>query len=178
MGLVGPEVGRSAVLDRLRTACELIPIVVAAQDEGNEAVTINMVRRYAQLNPNGAVLYCHLKGASRPIELNRYWRRAMIEHTILPWRTILPQLRSHDAAGPFWIKAEEQEARGYGRSQTSGFFGGNFWIARNDYVAGLPECMPYPRSRTEEWIALNNPRVLDLLPGYPDHAFFDLELPT
>ncbi len=178
LGVVGPEVGRSAVVKHFETYCDLEPVVqVYAEHEGNEALTINAVRAWAQEHPGDAVLYCHTKGASRPLELNRRWRWAMIEALIPRWRYVLTQLDlpDLDAAGPFWVDLEV--ATKWPIIWGNNFFAGNFWMARNDYLAELPVCGEYPRSLGEEWIGLHGPRVLDLLPGFPDHAFFGLPEP-
>ena len=178
LGVVGPKVGRRAVVRRFGS-CELKPAVQTLADLGNEAVTINAIREWAKEHPGDAVLYCHTKGASRPIEVNRRWRRAMVAVLISRWREVLASFErdEFDAAGPFWVNVDSHpDAITYG--WRNDFFGGNFWMARNDYLARLPEVAEHPRGLAEQWIGLLEPRVWDLLPGFPDYEFFGLEQPA
>jgi hypothetical protein len=175
LGIVGPEVGRDAVLERLANTCELEAELVAYEQLGNESVTLNALREWAcSADPDGAVLYCHTKGASRPMELNTRWRRAMIDAVVLPWAELLGKLDWSQAMGPFWIP---MVVAPYPLGSATGFFGGNFWIARNDYLAQLPLCSP-GRQESEYWIAEGHPAIVNLLPGYPDYEYFGLPNPT
>jgi hypothetical protein len=175
LGVIGPSVGREAVLVHFAEKCELQINSVVGGKYGNEWLTINKVREWAINHPGEAVLYCHSKGAARPLELNDHWRRAMIEHLIVPWRDVLTQLENDvDAAGCFWLdpKIHLPPREGW---WINSFFAGNFWMARTNYLSHLPECVAEPRVRAEEWIGLRNPRILDLLPGYPSWEFFGLD---
>jgi hypothetical protein len=75
-----------------------------------------------------------------------------------------------DAVGCHWLTEADHPGM-FGPmtlpAEGSGFFGGNFWMARCDYLRTLPECEPEPRWKAESWIGLNKPRVVDLLPGWP-----------
>lgn len=138
---------------------------------GNEHLTINAIRRYAQARTDRAVLYAHTKGAHDTTEFRTRWRRSMTTHVVENWQANLSLLVSRaDAVGCHWL-TEEQYPGMFGPmtvpAEGSGFFGGNFWMARCDYLATLPECPADPRWEAETWIGINKPRVVDLLPGWP-----------
>lgn len=137
---------------------------------GSEAPTLNLVRKYAE-RYDGAVLYAHTKGASNPEAFRDRWRRSMTNRLVSNWRENLTLLDDHDAVGCHWL-TEAQFPGMFHPAMTvpasgSGFFGGNFWMARCDYLRTLPECEAQPRWKAEEWIGTNRPRVMDLLPGWP-----------
>lgn len=145
----------------------------------SEASTINELRRYAECF-DGAILYAHTKGASDPSEFRARWRRSMTRRVVKDWRENLRRLelsslldaecRPPDAIGCHWLT--EADHPGMFGAETipaegSGFFGGNFWMARCDYLRTLPVCESEPRWKAESWIGINHPRVVDLLPGWP-----------
>jgi hypothetical protein len=141
-----------------------------------ESVTINRLRDYAQTH-DGAVLYCHTKGAYTVEPFRDRWRRSMARRVISPWRDHLRTLDKLDAVGCHWL-TEAVYPGMFGATRPAdggGFFGGNFWVARCDYVRSLPPCVAEPRFEAERWIGLGRPRVLDLLPGWPhDNRWPDL----
>lgn len=132
----------------------------------SEASTINWLREYAQ-RADGAVLYCHTKGAYDQSSMRARWRQSMIRRVIWPWTHNLNILSSGDvdAVGCHWLTP--QVYPGMVSDEISGFFGGNFWMARCDYLRTLPECGTDDRFDAERWIGRGNPRVIDLLPGWP-----------
>ena len=146
-------------------------MIVAHADTGYESVTLNAVRRYAQRHV-GAVLYAHTKGASNPEPFRARWRRSMLRRVVEPWRDNLALLESGDvdAVGCHWLTEAEYPGM-FGAmtvpAQGSGFFGGNFWMATCEYLRTLPVCESEPRWRAEQWIGIGRPRVVDLLPGWP-----------
>lgn len=143
-----------------------------AEFTAGEADTINHLRAFAQ-SDDGAVLYAHTKGASCVHPFRDRWRRSMLNRVVAPWREHLATLDSGDvdAIGCHWL-TEAAFPGMFGPmtipAEGSGFFGGNFWIARCDYLRTLPECDRSPRWRAESWIGTGRPRVIDLLPGWPD----------
>jgi len=145
-----------------------IPVLVG---HGNESVTLNRVLSWAQWN-DGAILYAHTKGASNPEPFRDRWRRSMSARVVERWRENLALLESGDvdAVGCHWLTEAEHPGM-FGAmtvpAEGSGFFGGNFWMATCDYLRTLPPCEPEPRWQAEQWIGLNHPRVVDLLPGWP-----------
>lgn len=137
--------------------------MVVSADRGYEWVTINALREYAELS-DGAVLYAHAKGAENPSEHNARWRKAMID-ALLKLKNV-ELLKDHDAVGPFWIEDWPQAG--------NRFFGGNFWMATCSYLRTLPECGTEHRWVPESWLGLNDPEIVDVLPGMPGPEFFGL----
>lgn len=143
---------------------------------GNESVTINDLRRYAHTH-DGAILYAHTKGAHENTAFRARWRRSMTARVIERWRKNVQYLVDDngdgcvDAVGCHWLTEAEYPGM-FGAmtvpAEGSGFFGGNFWMARCDYLRTLPPCKPEPRWEAEQWIGVGHPRVVDLLPGWPD----------
>ena len=159
-GIVGSE----EHVDRVRDT-GVIPYAMAAA--GNESVTINALRVYAQTH-DGAVLYAHTKGAHDNTDFRARWRRSMTNRVVARWRENLALLETGDvdAVGCHWLTEEVFGADMFGQTLPP-FFGGNFWMATTAYLRTLPPCPPEPRWEAERWIGLNNPRVVDLLPGWP-----------
>lgn len=145
--------------------------------KGNEYLTINALREYAQEH-DGAILYAHTKGAYQVTSYRARWRLSMTRRVVGQWARNLAYLDSGEAdavgchwltaeeypgmLGPDWLDGDDTWASG------CGFFGGNFWMATCEYLRGLPPCQPVPRSEAEIWIGRGRPRVVDLLPGWPD----------
>ena len=78
-----------------------------------------------------------------------------------------------DAVGCHWLTAEQFSSWAPQEfPDGTPFFGGNFWIARCDYLRTLPEPSTRSRFDAERWIGLGDPRVLDLNPGWPAANLF------
>ena len=141
----------------------------ACEREGFRVVTLNVLRDYAS-RVDGALLYAHSKGAATVDPFRDRWRRSMLARVVRPWRENAALLEEHDAVGCHWL-TEEKFPGMFGvmtePMDGSGFFGGNFWLARCDYLRTLPECPVSPRWQAESWIGWGKPRVVDLLPGWP-----------
>lgn len=144
--------------------------VAATAESGHERCTINAVRAYA-LEHDGAVMYAHSKGAWGQTELHVGWRRTMTHHVVGRWRQNRALLEEGaQAVGCYWLNAMEYRRHGVGAPialSSGAFFGGNFWMARCDYLRQLPICPNESRYDAETWIGLGNPRVVNLLPGLP-----------
>ena len=146
-------------------------VIAWAVSAGNESVTLNYAREWA-LDHDGAILYAHTKGASNSEPFRDRWRHSMTSRVVERWRDNLALLESGDvdAVGCHWLTEAEYPGM-FGAmtvpAEGSGFFGGNFWMATCDYLRTLPPCEPEPRWQAEQWIGLNHPRVVDLLPGWP-----------
>lgn len=164
--------------------------VVASEREGFEAHTLNALREFAQTD-DGAVIYAHTKGAATVEPFRDRWRGSMLNRVVKPWRENLAMLERGatrrspygprwydeiingpvDAVGTHWLTEEGfpgmLTAGMTDPAPGSGFFGGNFWMARCDYLRTLPECPAEPRWQAESWIGWGHPRVVDLLPGWP-----------
>jgi hypothetical protein len=167
IGLVGTPANRRQVTDLL--ADRWAPEVVAEAPDGFEKPTLDAVLAYARFY-DGAVLYAHTKGAAENTEFRARWRRSMTRRVVDDWRDNLRLLEEHDAVGCHWL-TEAVFPGMFGPmtipTEGSGFFGGNFWMARCDYLRILPACEPVPRWKAESWIGIGKPRVVDLLPGWP-----------
>lgn len=159
IGAVGPREDRRRVVE-----CFPHARLVAEADSGFEALTINALRGYA-LEHDGAVLYAHTKGAATVEAFRDRWRRSMTDRVIGRLWENVALLDEVDAVGCHWLT--EQQFPGMFGPTLPPFFGGNFWVARCDYLRTLPECPAEPRYEAERWIGLGNPRVRDLLPGWP-----------
>jgi hypothetical protein len=166
LGLVGQPFWRAAAVDAFSP---LPDVKVAAEaDEGYEQVTINALREWVQRN-DGAVMYAHTKGSSDVTKFRADWRRSMCRRVVSDWRANLEALEDHDAVGCHWLTPEE-----FPGAIHTPFFGGNYWMARCDYLRKLPGCGPGDRMNAELWIGLAKPRALDLLPGWPNENLFKI----
>jgi hypothetical protein len=158
-GAVGPDDEIIEANGRIGIA----PCAIAR--EGYEQVTLAEVARYAARN-SGAVMYAHTKGASDPDPYRSRWRRAMTLRVVDNWRSNLEALNTYQAVGCLW---QVKGSHGGGWFKLP-FFAGNFWMARCDYLRTLPECPNGDRMEAEEWLGMNDPKVLDVLPGWPSDA--------
>lgn len=163
IGVIGPPAAREVAIEAAMARWSLFCGTEA--DEGYEQLTLDAVRDYA-LGHDGAVLYCHTKGAADPTDFNARWRRSMTKRLVLPWRENLAALEEYDIVGSHWLTPAVTPEGGEFADGLP-FFGGNFWMARCDYLRTLPECPLENRWQAEHWIGMGTPRVLDLLPGWP-----------
>jgi len=168
LGVVGPRFWREAA------AAAFDPLevrVVAEADEGFEQVTLNAVREYA-LAHDGAVLYAHTKGAADASQFRAQWRRSMTRRVVGEWERNLDFLGEVDAVGCHWLTLDAFPWAAEEFRENIPFFGGNFWLARCEYLRTLPHPSTRSRFDAERWIGLGHPRVHDLLPGWPDASLF------
>jgi hypothetical protein len=164
VGLVGSEPQRADALDFI-TARRRVDRTYTA-DTGWEQVTLRKIREHARKHPDGLTLYAHTKGASRPSRLQDAWRRSMT-CALLGALDVHAQTLSmiYQAVGCHWLTPG---AHAGGVVDSPGF-GGNFWLARNDFLATLPPVRSQTRHDAEAWIGSGDqpPVVLDLNPGWP-----------
>ena len=147
--------------------------VAVEADSGFEQVTLAKVREYALDHPDNAVLYCHSKGSADATEFRKAWRRSMTRRVVSDWRANLAHLDRFDAVGCHWLTAEQFSSWApLEFPDGTPFFGGNFWMARCDYLRTLPEPSTRSRFDAERWIGLGDPRVLELRPGWPAANLF------
>lgn len=177
VGLVGPAEDRARaremVLMRLREWPLPDPVAWTEADEGFEQVTLRQV--YADVHATAdeyAVLYAHTKGALYNTPWNAAWRRSMTRHVVSGWQDGVTLLEKEgcDAVGCHWLTREKHHEPQAGKFVTTPFFGGNFWMARASYLRTLPPPASEHRHQAEEWIGLGDPKVHDLLPGWPSLA--------
>lgn len=123
----------------------------------------NWVQEY-----EGDVLYAHTKGTFNVSALRDAWRAAMTTEVVSEWQHLRSQLHAYryDAAGICWQQRQADWA--------PGFFAGNFWMAKSEYLRLLPnpESSISNRFGGERWIGINDPRVIDNLPGRPSMELF------
>jgi len=117
-------------------------------------------------SPGDQVLYIHTKGVSNPREpwktSNQNWLEFMLWGCVENWREMVASLNSHDVAGVNWIDKPGEWGKKCG---APGFFGGNFWWSRGDYIQRLrkiPKRKWNNRWLAEGWIGRGEPRVFDL----------------
>ena len=141
--------------------------------DGHEGHALAALRRWCLGCPEpAAVLYCHSKGARSADDPYRHARREeLTRHLVSGWRYCVSLLSCCDAAGCSWMWAgASRTRRAAGASVTmvieADHFSGNFWWARSDYLARLPEPSG-DRFDAEIWIGLGRPRAADLAPGWP-----------
>lgn len=135
-------------------------------DHGWEQRTLQHVHEFAQQH-DGAVMYAHTKGAHDNTPFRAAWRRSMTLQVVKHWRENAELLEHHDldVIGCHWLT--EAEFPGIVTDTPFPMFGGNFWIARCEYVRRLPPVSDDNRYAAEAWIGLGDPKVLDLVPGWP-----------
>lgn len=166
LGLFGPRDERRLVRRTFQAALDRKIFTVEAAD-GWEQHTLHAIREHAQAN-DGSVFYAHTKGATNHHGLQRFWRQAMDHKLLRDWREYAAMVESGtvDAVGCHWLDPEEwPDGRFVGPTP---HFGGNFWIASCAYLRTLPECAMGTRWDAERWIGLANPRVINLLEGWPN----------
>jgi hypothetical protein len=162
VGLVGPELDRQEARDWLPPWVR----VCAEADSGFEQVTLRKLHDWARhADPETPVLYAHTKGAFNQSAGNTLWRQAMDE-ALLDIDRCLDYLQAVDAVGCHWVTPEEFRWEGI----TSAFFGGNFWWANAGYLAALPGISWETRFQAEQWIGLGDPKIADLIPGWPPYC--------
>jgi hypothetical protein len=98
-----------------------------------EAPTQRLLWEWCHANPQGAVLYCHTKGASmRLSDVHAAWRRLMIKAVVEPCMDLLTRLRIADMVGVCWEDNPDYP-----------HFCGNFWLARADWINELGDPLEY-----------------------------------
>jgi hypothetical protein len=130
------------------------------------------LKKWCDGNPDGSACYFHTKNASLVNgPRGAKWRWAMMFPTLCEWPLRIEDLKIHDAVGVAYM-----EHHSLGR-----IFAGNFWWARADWIAKLPEPQRQPPSRWhyESWL-LSRPgaRIKNLvtdgqaLPGPHQDEFY------
>ena len=177
VGLIGDESNRHKVRKWLDSRWpKWQPAMIA--DDGYEQWTINAMHCWAKAaDPDTPVLYNHTKGAFQDTPHNHNWRRAMETALIggkddRAWLRCIDELQDYDLVGCHWLTPQEFPVT---VSEGKPFWGGNFWWAKAGYLAklapvegGNPD-LGYNRYKAEEWVGQGNPRVLDLIPGWPQY---------
>ncbi len=167
VGAAGAPAGQRELRQRLSGEDGTTVVTVAPASERG---TMELVRAWALTYPEDAILYAHTKGASQPTDFNDRWRRSMQHHVVEGWencRSILEE--GYDAVGCHWLHPDVFGEKTMGPTP---FFGGNYWLASCSYLRTLPPVPSEDRWGSERWIGMGNPRVFDLLPGWPGDTLF------
>lgn len=169
VGLVGPEADRRMARERITELCAKWALPVPSdwpqEEHGWEQVTL--LRLYADLHEDDddyAVLYMHTKGAANNLDSSAAWRRSMTRALVGSWEECVMYLRAGcDAVGCHWVKSPEWPDQ-------VPFFAGNFWWARASYLRTLDKPLNETRWQPETWVSLGEPRIHDMLPGWPSYG--------
>jgi hypothetical protein len=169
VGLVGEpgdrDKAREMVTLRARDREFPPPVRWLEADEGFEQLTLRQVHQDVREIPGDfAVLYAHTKGAYVTSESNALWNWSVTRELVGEWQHCVELLGSHDMVGCHWVKSVGKEHPGQPM-----IFGGNFWWATAAYLRRLPLPRDKTRWDAEDWISLGNPKVYDMLPGWPDY---------
>ena len=161
-------IGSDEQVDAVRVELGVLrpPTSMVSAHSGWEQFTLTQLRAYARFN-SGYVMYGHTKGSYNIGHFQDVWRQWMTWHVVTHWEECVEALEKHgaDAIGCHWLTAEAFP--GVRVDTPFPMFGGNFWIASCDYVRELPSPPLGTRHDAEAWIGLNDPKVLDLSPGWP-----------
>lgn len=121
-----------------------------------EFPTLRMLHHFSKLYKDYFILYVHTKGVSKPGNTNvDLWRKDMIHNSIYNWDKNIEALNNYDTIGIRY------------RNKPSPHWSGNFWWARSDYIATLPdveEAVQWRREirfKAEAWVFSSNPRYLE-----------------
>lgn len=142
----------------------------------NELGTLLLVEQFARENPDWYILYFHSKGATRPTgdEIRANWRECMMRNLVKNWSSCVGALdRGYDMAGCHWMTGDKTPP---GQS----IFAGNFWWAKSNFLATLPELKSADRIKVsgvaskesryegEVWIGRGPrlPKVIDFHPEW------------
>jgi orotate phosphoribosyltransferase len=135
--------------------------------ERGEVPTLRALRAAAIAEPTALVYYLHTKGVSYPAGDPRrvnvaLWRRYMEHFVVRRWKSAVEALGRHDLYGVEWVEPGEEYTRTWGGGKHvcpgKGHFAGNFWWARADYLATLPDRMGTDRFDAEWFFLAEGPR--------------------
>ncbi|MEM6504636.1 MAG: class I SAM-dependent methyltransferase [Planctomycetota bacterium] len=119
---------------------EKIEMITVSQ-HSNESMSANRIKRFAK-KYRGYILYLHSKGVTKPEQTNiRSWVDCMEYFLIEKHDECIKALESYKACGIFPRKHFNDEPH----------FSGNFWWARNNYLATLPDCDTGDYHGCEKW---------------------------
>ncbi|MFZ5829148.1 MAG: hypothetical protein ACOY3P_03635 [Planctomycetota bacterium] len=124
--------------------------------ERYEFAALDLAYEWALRQPISDLLYLHTKGVTRPADWSATpWRHYMQWGVLERWRECTQALEAgYDLAGVEWqpegwpynARPETQRVR-----VASGFFAGNYWWARAEWIRRLPP--PQTLERTNRWDA-------------------------
>jgi hypothetical protein len=107
-----------------------------------EFPTLRLLQASARQAPQNQYLYFHTKGVSHPNNwMTCNWRWYLNAFVLGQLATLVPELQTHDLAGPEWRD----------NCDIGEHFPGNFWLARGDYLASLPDFDQHV-ANAHEWL--------------------------
>lgn len=131
--------------------------------------------RIIQNNSTGDVLYFHTKGVANRTRLNEKWRKYMNKHLISNINNVHKRLNNEnfDVAGCLYLCDRKNRIKYDGKLQDRIYFGGNYWLAKADYIRKLPDydefCKnPGAEEKYSRWLA-------ELWIGLPEHKALMLD---
>jgi GR25 family glycosyltransferase involved in LPS biosynthesis len=108
-------VGKKEDFDTLDFPIKDAQLIYSGKLKEYEYPTIKLLQEHCKANPTDIVLYCHSKGVSNPDSTQKkYWRKAMVKHTIDNWKQCVEYLKEFELVGYNWC---------------GNHFSGNFWWA-------------------------------------------------
>lgn len=148
--VVGPHVQKVQSLVQSMPFYSKVRVIDAGKDVRLcEFPGIAMVQKIAHERTDANILYFHSKGVSyQDVDSSRNvrsWRRYMEYFTIECWRDCIEALQSFNACGAEWLNCHYSLTS---KMEVPGFFAGNFWWARADYLCTctqLPEKINDPQ---------------------------------
>ena len=157
------------IMDEILTTIEnaglpkpYINILNGSRIKEYEFPTLKVLYDYCKENPEDVVIYLHSKGVSQPAgSLYDNWRKWMLKYVVSEYSKCLELLKDNDTVGCNWIVGKPHSET----CNTSGFWPGNFWMAKATYIRRL--CDPITlnqnnRWEAEAWIGTGNPHHKDI----------------
>jgi hypothetical protein len=146
--------------------------VIAESPTGWEQETLGPLHQFVQ-DHDGYVSYAHTKGASRSNPIDTPWRRSMIYHNIVNWRTAVEALeRGCAIAGCHWIESHVAGPNAVAGFGNGGMFAGNFWWTRCELLRRNVRPARNSRFEAEHWLGqlsevmpITPETICDLNPG-------------
>jgi hypothetical protein len=102
-----------------------------------EIPTLRKLWKWCKSHRGDVVLYCHTKGVSHPSPKRTAWRHLMERWVVERWRENLSLMRDHDITGVNYMHRRGKWFRP--------IFGGNFWMARADWINRLSSPTEYQK---------------------------------
>jgi beta-1,4-mannosyl-glycoprotein beta-1,4-N-acetylglucosaminyltransferase len=117
-----------------------------------ECPTINELRDFSKKNKNCNLLYLHTKGTGHSKDSKNIndWIDMMLYFLVERYPVPLKYLEKYDTVGCNYHT--------YNSSRAPAHWSGNFWWAKTNYLATLPDCGPN-KFDAEAWVMLGNPTL-------------------
>lgn len=160
VGVVGSDEKTDECLEYLASRVDFY--LAATAPRGWEDVTLAPLHEAAHtLAGEDTILYAHTQ---HPRERTDTWRRSMTHWNVNRWQHMQSALVVAQTAGCMWL---DPSHGGHG------YWAGNFWWARADYVRTL-DAVPTSTFGPEMWIGSKAHTIFDAAPGYPNERTFAL----